>query len=177
MPRSQTKRRALLEELSRTLGRELSARTIMFHQAVAEHLGLNATDHKCLDIARRGEAMTAGELAQCTGLTSGAITGVIDRLERAGFVSRVRDDQDRRRVLVRPIAERARAIAPLFASVDTRWRALCRRYSEHELDIINRFMADSIALLAGEARKLRAAQAERSPRIARQPRADRKRRS
>jgi DNA-binding MarR family transcriptional regulator len=177
MPRSRTKRRALLEELSRTLGRELSARTIMFHQAVAERLGLNATDHKCLDMARRSEAMTAGELAQCTGLTSGAITGVIDRLERGGFVSRVRDDKDRRRVLVRPVAERARTIAPLFQSLDTQWGALCKRYSEHELDIINLFMTDSIALLAGESQKLRAAPAQRSPRIATKQRSDRKRRS
>jgi DNA-binding MarR family transcriptional regulator len=161
MPSSSTKRRELLQELSRTLGRELSARTIMFHQAIAERLGLNATDHKCLDFARRTEAMTAGELAALTGLTTGAITGVIDRLERAGFVCRVRDANDRRRVVIRPIAERGRDIAPLFESLDTAWSALCDGYTDRELALINRFMNDSIVMLRGEAQNVRAAGARR----------------
>ena len=157
MPSLPTKRRELLQELSRTLGRELSARTIIFHQAIAERLGLNATDHKCLDIARRAQAMTAGELAVLTGLTTGAITGVIDRLERAGFVSRVRDANDRRRVVIQPIAERARDITPLLESLDTAWTALCGRYSDRELALINRFMNDSILMLRGEAQNVRSA--------------------
>jgi DNA-binding MarR family transcriptional regulator len=157
MPRSPIRRRELLQELSRTLGRELSARTIMFHQAVAERLGLNATDHKCLDIARRTEAMTAGALAEHTGLTTGAITGVIDRLERAGFVSRVRDANDRRRVLIQPKPDRVRTVAPLLESLDAAWNALCARYNERELAFLNRFMNDSIVMLRGEAQKLRVA--------------------
>jgi DNA-binding MarR family transcriptional regulator len=157
MKSAPTKRRELLQELSRTLGRELSARTIIFHQAIAERLGLNPTDHKCLDIARRAEAMTAGELAMLTGLTTGAITGVIDRLERAGFVSRVRDPSDRRRVVIEPIAERARDVAPLLESLDTAWTALCDRYTDRELALINRFMNDSIVMLRGEAQNVRAA--------------------
>jgi len=152
-----------LQELSRTLGRELSARTIMFHQAIAERLGLNATDHKCLDLAQRAEAMTAGELAEVTGLTTGAITGVIDRLERAGFVSRVRDANDRRRVLIQPVVERVRGIAPLFESVDAAWSALCTRYSDRELSVINAFMNDSIVMLRNEAQRLRQAAAHRKP--------------
>src|SRR5262249_43014336 len=68
--------------------RQLSAATIMFHQAVADRLGMNVTDHKCADILERNGPMTAGELAERTGLTTGAITGVIDRLEKAGFVRR-----------------------------------------------------------------------------------------
>jgi len=177
MPRSQAKRRGLLQELSRTLGRELSARTIMFHQAVAERLGLNATDHKCLDMARRGEAMTAGELAGLTGLTTGAITGVIDRLERAGFVCRARDANDRRRVLIQPIAARTRDIAPLLESLDTAWNALCERYSDRELALINRFMNDSIVMLRGEAQKLRGAAFRRRATLAKTAAASRKRRS
>ena len=177
MPRSQAKRRGLLQDLSRTLGRELSARTIMFHQAVAGRLGLNATDHKCLDMARRGEAMTAGELAGLTGLTTGAITGVIDRLERAGFVCRVRDANDRRRVLIQPIAARARDVAPLLESLDTAWGALCERYSDRELDLINRFMNDSIVMLRGEAQKLRGTAARRKGTRAKPAAASRKRRS
>ena len=177
MPRSHAKRRALLQGLSRTLGRELSARTIMFHQAVAERLGLNATDHKCLDMARRGEAMTAGELAGLTGLTTGAITGVIDRLERAGFVCRVRDANDRRRVLIQPIAARTRDISPLLESLDTAWSALCEHYGDRELELINRFMSDSIVMLRDEAQKLSGGVVRRKATRPRAAAASRKRRS
>src|SRR4051812_25029573 len=83
--------------------RQLSAATIMFHQAVADRLGLNVTDHKCVDLLQRNGPLTAGELAQHTGLTTGAITGVIDRLEKAGFVRRAEDANDRRRVIIEPI--------------------------------------------------------------------------
>jgi DNA-binding MarR family transcriptional regulator len=72
--------------LGQEVGRELSARTVLFHQAVADRLGIGITDHKCLDIAHRaakGQTLTAGRLAEETGLTTGAITGVLDRLEKA----------------------------------------------------------------------------------------------
>src|SRR5262245_29900394 len=80
--------------------RQLSVATIMFHQAIADRLGMNVTDHKCADLLERNGPMTAGELAEQTGLTTGAITGVIDRLEQAGFVRRAPDPGDRRRVIV-----------------------------------------------------------------------------
>ena len=90
----------------------------MFHQAVAECVGLNVTDHKCLDVLVRSGPMTAGQLAQLTGLTTGAVTGVLDRLERAGFVRRQSDPSDRRRVIAQPLIEQAeRKIAPLFAGL------------------------------------------------------------
>lgn len=91
------------EELERFswLGRDSSMVTVMFHARVAEQLGLSATDHKCLDLAARGgQPMTAGRIAELSGLSTGAVTGVIDRLERAGYVRRVRDPHDRRKVLV-----------------------------------------------------------------------------
>ncbi len=68
------------------LGRELSARTLMFHAAIAERVELSATEHKALDILSRAGALTAGQLAELTGLTTGAITGLIDRLEKVRFV-------------------------------------------------------------------------------------------
>src|SRR5690349_23076125 len=84
------------------LGRELSARTVLFHDAVASRIGLSATESKCLDIALRANGpLTAGKLAEQTGLTTGAITGVLDRLERAGFIRREKDEADRRQVLIR----------------------------------------------------------------------------
>jgi DNA-binding MarR family transcriptional regulator len=91
------------DELARfsRLGRDNGMVTVMFHARVAERLGLSATDHKCLDLAARsGQPMTAGRIAELSGLSTGAVTGVIDRLERAGYVRRVRDPHDRRKVLV-----------------------------------------------------------------------------
>src|SRR5438105_15388836 len=111
---SRPSRAKLLQTLATEVGRTLSTHTVMLHAAVAERLGLNITDHKALDFACRGGGpVTAGELAELTGLTTGAITGVIDRLEKAGFARRERDPNDRRRIILRPTS-RAREIGRLF---------------------------------------------------------------
>src|SRR6187399_25304 len=91
------------DELARfgELGREMSTLAVLRHARIAEKMGLSGTDHKALDLASRaGGPLTAGRIAQLTGLSTGAVTGVIDRLERAGLVRRVRDTEDRRKVLV-----------------------------------------------------------------------------
>src|ERR1700744_359744 len=77
--------------------RETSALGVLFSQAVASRLGIASSDLECLDIVVLRGPVTAGELATATGLTTGAITGVIDRLEQAGFVRRTRDAADRRK--------------------------------------------------------------------------------
>src|SRR6516165_3630549 len=117
MSREAQKRTELLVNLNEGF-RQLSAATILFHQAIADRLGMNITDHKCADMLARNGAMTAGDLADYAGLTTGAITGVIDRLEKAGFVHRVKDPHDRRRVIVEPLSKRMeKEIAPLFQSM------------------------------------------------------------
>jgi DNA-binding MarR family transcriptional regulator len=83
-----------------------------FDEAVANRLGVNRTDLRCLDILERLEPMTAGDLARESGLTTGAVTAVLDRLERGGFARRVRDTEDRRRVLVEVVPA---ALVPLGA--------------------------------------------------------------
>ena len=80
--------------------KEMSIETIMFHQAVADVLGLHITDHKCLDLLHRFGAMPAGRLGELTGLTTGAVTGIIDRLEQAGYARRANDPKDRCRTIV-----------------------------------------------------------------------------
>jgi DNA-binding MarR family transcriptional regulator len=80
--------------------REMSTETIMFHQAVADVLGLHITDHKGLDLIYRYGPMPAGRLAELTGLTTGAVTGIVDRLEKAGYVRRVNDPKDRRITII-----------------------------------------------------------------------------
>src|SRR5579859_4524571 len=95
-------RRALMAKLW-DLGRQMSTQTVFLHQALAQSVGLNATDTKCIDLILRGPdgTVTAGRLSELSGLTTGAITHILDRLERRGFVERVRDTEDRRKVFVR----------------------------------------------------------------------------
>jgi DNA-binding MarR family transcriptional regulator len=71
-----------------------------FDQAIADRLGMNRTDMRCVDLIDQAGGMTAGELAKAAGLTSGAVTAVVDRLEKAGMARRVADPSDRRRVRI-----------------------------------------------------------------------------
>src|SRR5215469_12794272 len=105
--------------------------------AAAERIGINVTDLNCLNILALRGRMTAGELARATGLTTASITGVLDRLEEAGFVRRERDLQDRRRVVVRLDPERGlRDIAPVFLPVVTGWREAAAQYTDEQLEVI-----------------------------------------
>jgi len=148
-------RAALLAALNDEF-RRLSTATILFHQAVADRLGMHVTDHKCADILLRTGPVTAGELARRTGLSTGAITGVIDRLEKSGFVRRAEDPADRRRVIVEPVVKRiGRVIGPLFGSMARAAGELCARYSTEELAVIRDFTVRSREMAGEETRKLR----------------------
>jgi DNA-binding MarR family transcriptional regulator len=150
------KRAELLGKLNEGF-RQLSAATILFHQAIADRLGMNITDHKCADLLARFGAMTAGELARQTGLTTGSVTGIIDRLEKRGFAQRVRDTHDRRRVIVEPNVKRMeQVIVPLFESMGKAATELCERYSTEELACISDFTVRACQMAADETRKLRA---------------------
>src|ERR1700704_1472642 len=94
-----------------------SSRGIIFHQTLADFLGLNITDHKCLGFLLDEGPQTAGRLAELTSLTTGAITGVIDRLEKAGYVKREKDLHDRRRVMIVPIFGSEAKMGSLFVSL------------------------------------------------------------
>jgi DNA-binding MarR family transcriptional regulator len=144
-------------QVGEQLGRRLSARALLFHQAVAERLGLNPTDLKCLDLARTESDVTAGRLAELTGLTTAAVTTVIDRLEASGLVRRVRDASDRRKVLVRPVPERAAEVGKLFDSLNKAMMQLCAEYSVNELTLIRDFATRLDDLMQSETRKLREA--------------------
>jgi DNA-binding MarR family transcriptional regulator len=112
-----------------------------FDLAAARALGVNATDLHCLNIVENRGGITAGALAAEAGLTTGAVTGVVDRLERAGYARRVPDPADRRRVTVE-VTDRfyARADA-LWHPLATEWHAeLARRFTSAELDVITEFL-------------------------------------
>src|SRR5215470_16650822 len=105
--------------------------------AAADRIGINATDLNCLNILSFSGRMTAGELARATGLTTASITGVVDRLEEAGFVTRERDPHDRRRVVVQIVLERAiRDVASVFLPMIQDWQKVAAHYSDDELRLI-----------------------------------------
>ena len=87
---------------------------MLFHHALAERLGLGPTDHKCLDLLWERAPMTASELAAITGLTSGAITGVVARLERSGLLAREPHPHDRRKQVLRPTPAAVREVQRVF---------------------------------------------------------------
>src|ERR1700732_3927504 len=109
-----TRQRELADEIVGRLVRRHSIAIVLFHQAVAERLGLGPTDHKCLDLLRERGAMTGSDLAAITDLTTGAITGVVARLERAGYVQREPDPPDRPLQLLSPVLERMRDFQHVF---------------------------------------------------------------
>jgi DNA-binding MarR family transcriptional regulator len=155
---SRTRRSDLVERIGLGLGRELSTRTILFHQAIADTLGVTPTDHKCFGfIAEADHPVTAGELAHITGLTTGAITGVIDRLEGAGLAMRERDPKDRRRVVVTPAPRAMERVMPLFEGIARASTKLTSGYTDQELEIVERYLLDCLEMLDAETRKLRRA--------------------
>src|ERR1700732_492384 len=103
-------RHKLADEIVGSLARRHSTAVVLFHHAVAERLGLGPTDHKCLDLLRERGAMAGSDLSAITDLTSGAITGVVARLERAGYLRREPDPHDRRQQILSPVLERGRDI-------------------------------------------------------------------
>jgi DNA-binding MarR family transcriptional regulator len=149
--------------------RQMSTGAIMFHQAVADRLGLHATDHKCADLIARNGAMTSGQLAALTGLTTGAITGVVDRLEARGIVKRAADPADRRRVIVELVkSEKVEGqMRELFQGIADSTRTLLDGYSDADLELILGFIRQSNAIAHAETLKLRAGERQGATRPAR----------
>jgi DNA-binding MarR family transcriptional regulator len=129
--------RADLEMAFFTAMRQTGALMQLMTQAAADRVGINATDMQCLNILSFRGQMTAGELAKATGLTTASITGVVDRLEEAGYVTRERDAHDRRRVVVKIVLDRAlRDVASVFLPTLRAWREMAAQYSDDELRLI-----------------------------------------
>jgi DNA-binding MarR family transcriptional regulator len=138
MPRQ---KREIFEELIDEVRRSQSA-TDRFDQAVADSLGLNRTDMRCLDVLQREGPVTAGRLAEMTGLTSGAMTVALDRLERAGYARRVRDGADRRRVLVELTPRALRDASRFYAEHAELAERLYQRYTVEQLELLLGFVRE-----------------------------------
>jgi DNA-binding MarR family transcriptional regulator len=133
--RSELSRPELLEALDRLL-RRVSAQSVLLSDTVANHVGLNSTDLECLDLLFLAGPTTAGQLAEHTGLTTGAMTAVIDRLERVRLVRRAHDSRDRRRVLVEVLPQALERIQPLYDPLAAAMARLHRGYSARQLAVI-----------------------------------------
>jgi DNA-binding MarR family transcriptional regulator len=136
---TKTKRRRELEAALNAAMRDVSGQGVLYSQAVADRLGINSTDLECLDHISRGP-LTAGRLAELTGLTTGAITGVVDRLERAGLARRERDAEDRRKILVNVLPAVSERVAPLFAPMERAAMAALSKCRDDELTLLLDFL-------------------------------------
>jgi len=136
-------RKKLIEKIIELL-REQSTQTVLMHAFIAEQLGLNTTDHKALDVLVKTGEMTAGQLSEVTRLTTGAITGVIDRLEKAGFVRRVFDKTDRRRVIIQVVPETEEKLLPVFTPMMEMTKNILKKYDDAQLAIIADFIETAL---------------------------------
>jgi DNA-binding MarR family transcriptional regulator len=138
-------------QLLNYLARDISTKTIFFHQWIANYLGLSEIDHKCLDVILRSEKpLTGNQLAGETSLTAGAITGVVDRLEKAGYVHRQRDQQDRRLVYIVPFREKAMMnIGPLFEIMQQSMDKILSEYDDKKLEVICDYLSKALKAVEG----------------------------
>jgi DNA-binding MarR family transcriptional regulator len=125
-------------------------------QVVADFLGLNRTDTRCLDIIERLDGVSAGRLASEAGLSTGAVTTVLDRLERAGYARRVQDPGDRRRVLVELTPAARRELQALYAPLTDATMRQLEGYTTDEVSLVRDFMRDNRRLNEAHAERVRA---------------------
>lgn len=138
------------------LGRVMSTQTVFLHQAIAQSVGLNATDTKCIDLILRSpdETITAGRLSEITGLTTGAITHILDRLEKRRFIERVRDTHDRRKVFIRVCPETLKPLFPKYEAIGKAYMALAEQYGDRELELISSYLEKSAQVSERELARL-----------------------
>lgn len=145
-------------------GRDYSIGAVLFHQAVGQLLGVNVTDMKCLDIMTLKGSASPSELAGHTGLSTGATTAMLDRLEKAKLIERRPHPTDRRATLVVLSKEATRKLPPMFESLAKAMETLVLSYPERELTVLVDFFAKVDVLWKEEREKLQRRYIEREPR-------------
>jgi DNA-binding MarR family transcriptional regulator len=127
-------------------GRAMSTVAVLFHTTLSAKRGLSVSEEKALDLLDRFGPMTAGDLAEKSGLAKASVTGLIDRLERKGFARRAADKSDGRRVRVEVDPDGLSKLAPLFEDFVAGLHTMYGRYTLEELKVVLRFMADATAV-------------------------------
>jgi DNA-binding MarR family transcriptional regulator len=146
MPKAATRvtpRERLLVSLDEAI-RKVGAQAVLISDLVATRVGINSTDLECLDLLQLDGPSTAGQMSARSGLTSGATTAMIDRLERAGYVRRRRDPHDRRLVVVEVLEDCGMHIAPLYQPIQKDLEKVHARYSSRELGIVVRYLTEAL---------------------------------
>jgi DNA-binding MarR family transcriptional regulator len=132
-------------DLINDLGRKFSDTTILLHENIAAKVGLSGADHKYLGILMQNGAITAGEFSTLTGLTTGAVTGVIDRLEKKNLVKREFDKNDRRKIMIVPNHENAmKILGGIFTSLQERMVKVMASFTDEETEIIEKYLYSTI---------------------------------
>jgi DNA-binding MarR family transcriptional regulator len=148
-----TTREQLVQQIDWAL-RELSTSTVLAVTSIAQKIGMGPNDLRCGELLVRNGPMTAGQLARATGLTTGAITGIVDRLEKAGWARRRADPGDRRRVVIYPgPQENEKTAAALYAGHVERMNQLLAQYSDEQLALLLEFVQRLAAINRDEAGK------------------------
>ncbi len=135
--------------------RRVNVRGSVFGQSVAVRLGLSDSDIEALETLMDSGAATAGRLAELMGLTTGAVTRLIDRLEQSGYVRRVADPGDRRRVIVEVVPEKVTAVEAMFGRLGGATAEEISRYTDEQLDLIGDFLTRMAEVTREEASRLR----------------------
>lgn len=130
------------------LSQQYAYTTLQMHETIARKLGFSATDHKYLSFFLVKGKLTAGELAELSGLTTGAVTGLIDRFEKKKLVKRQHDDSDRRKVFIIPNKEKILTLfEPFYKDFQNETETIISSFSEGEKEIINTYLLESIELM------------------------------
>jgi DNA-binding MarR family transcriptional regulator len=136
--------------------RRLSTLSVLFAMSTADHLGMNLSDMLCLGILSSTGPMTLGQLASMIGLSTGSVTGLVDRLERLDLVCRERDIEDRRRIVLHLNTGRAEEIGQAFVPMlESSWQHL-EQFTDDELNVIFRYIDGAIGFMQIATREMRA---------------------
>jgi DNA-binding MarR family transcriptional regulator len=133
------RRRRLTTSIKESL-RELSVQLSLLNHHVGAHVDLKDVDLDCLELINRHGPLSPSALARRAGLHPATMTGILDRLERAGWVARERDPSDRRGVVVRTLRDRAAELFHLYAGMNTSMDELCAGYSDDQLELLADFL-------------------------------------
>lgn len=132
----------------RNISREYSDTSILMHEAIARKAGLSGTDHKYLGLIIQNGKMSAGDLSKITGLTTGAVTGLIDRLEKKKLVKRQFVKNDRRKVIIVPNTKNTLTLMkPLFTDLQEKTTQLITSFSESEIRVIEKYFQSAIQIM------------------------------
>lgn len=132
----------------RNASRQYSDTSVFMHETIARNADLSGADHKYLGLILQHESITAGEISKITGLTSSAVTGLVDRLEKKGLLERQFTKADRRKVIIVPDVEKCmKLLSPFFDRLQQKTTALISTFSMEEIQTIERYFVEATAIM------------------------------